>query len=90
MEFPKTVPREDMDLFLKECRLAGLDITRFKTVDKIQIGERTQWLVLYQLAGDEWEGVGLDVQTTNGGVKLYMPDDFQNEERRRGRYGNRP
>lgn len=54
MEFPKTVPREDMDLFLKECRLAGLDITRFKTVDKIQIGERTQWLVLYQLAGDEW------------------------------------
>lgn len=54
MEFPKTIPCEDMDLFLKECRLTGLDIVRFKTVKKIQIGERTQWLVLYQLAGDEW------------------------------------
>ncbi|MFK7848275.1 MAG: DUF4097 domain-containing protein [Rhodothermales bacterium] len=28
------------------------------------------------LAGDEWEGEGLDVKTTNGGVKLEIPDGY--------------
>lgn len=28
------------------------------------------------LTGDEWQGVGLDVRTTNGGVKIDVPDHY--------------
>ena len=28
------------------------------------------------LTGDTWEGAGLDVTTTNGGVRLRIPDDY--------------
>jgi len=33
--------------------------------------------VQVQLAGSEWRGQGLDVQTTNGGVTLTVPDDYK-------------
>jgi hypothetical protein len=39
-------------------------------------GRTTNGGLNIELSGNEWEGVGLDVQTTNGGVKLYVPDDF--------------
>ncbi|HEX9203840.1 MAG TPA: DUF4097 family beta strand repeat-containing protein [Vicinamibacteria bacterium] len=29
-----------------------------------------------RLAGSEWQGQGLDIQTTNGGVTLTVPDDY--------------
>lgn len=32
-----------------------------------------------ELAGDQWEGEGLDVETRNGGVKLEMSEDYSAE-----------
>jgi len=32
-----------------------------------------------ELAGDHWEGAGLDAQTTNGGVKMIVPEDYSAE-----------
>jgi DUF4097 and DUF4098 domain-containing protein YvlB len=29
-----------------------------------------------ELAGDRWQGVGLDVETVNGGVTVYVPSDY--------------
>ena len=31
------------------------------------------------LGGDRWDGTGLDVQTSNGGVKLSIPDPYNAE-----------
>ena len=39
-------------------------------------GETTNGGVTVELTGDEWDGDGLDVETTNGGVKIYVPDDY--------------
>jgi hypothetical protein len=35
--------------------------------------------VFVQLSGSRWQGAGLDVQTTNGGVRLLLPSDFSAE-----------
>lgn len=32
--------------------------------------------VTADLAGDKWNGAGLDVRTTNGGVRLYIPSSY--------------
>jgi hypothetical protein len=32
-----------------------------------------------ELAGDHWEGAGLDAQTTNGGVKMVVPENYSAE-----------
>ena len=39
-------------------------------------GQTTNGGLTVELTGDSWEGEGLDVKTTNGGVKLYIPDDY--------------
>lgn len=39
-------------------------------------GETTNGGVTVELTGSAWEGDGLDVETTNGGVKIYVPDDY--------------
>lgn len=39
-------------------------------------GETTNGGVTVELAGNEWDGEGLDVRTTNGGVKIYVPEDY--------------
>jgi len=39
-------------------------------------GQTTNGGVDVTLAGTEWDGEGLDVQTTNGGVKLAVPEDY--------------
>ena len=39
-------------------------------------GETTNGGVTVELTGSEWDGDGLDVETTNGGVKIYVPDDY--------------
>jgi hypothetical protein len=39
-------------------------------------GETTNGGVDVTLGGTEWAGEGLDVQTTNGGVKLSVPEDY--------------
>ncbi len=39
-------------------------------------GETTNGGLKIELAGDSWNGVGLDVETTNGGVKLLLPEDY--------------
>ncbi|NIR43145.1 MAG: DUF4097 domain-containing protein [Gemmatimonadetes bacterium] len=39
-------------------------------------GRTTNGGLRVELAGDRWEGRGLDVRTTNGGVKLYVPDGY--------------
>ena len=35
--------------------------------------------VVVQLSNNRWQGTGLDVQTTNGGVRLSVPSDFSAE-----------
>ena len=42
-------------------------------------GETTNGGVTVELTGDEWDGDGMDVRTTNGGVKIYVPDDYSAE-----------
>ena len=39
-------------------------------------GRTTNGGVDARLTGDTWEGEGLDLQTTNGGVRLRVPDDY--------------
>lgn len=39
-------------------------------------GRTTNGGVHVQLAGDRWEGSGLDVSTTNGGVRLIVPSNY--------------
>lgn len=39
-------------------------------------GETTNGGVTVDLRGDRWDGTGLDVQTTNGGVKMTLPDHY--------------
>ncbi len=40
-------------------------------------GRTTNGGIHVELDGDEWDGAGLDVQTTNGGVTMDIPDDFR-------------
>jgi len=39
-------------------------------------GETTNGGVTVELTGKAWKGNGLDVETTNGGVKIYVPDNY--------------
>jgi DUF4097 and DUF4098 domain-containing protein YvlB len=39
-------------------------------------GETTNGGVRVELAGDRWDGTGLDVQTHNGGIRITMPKDY--------------
>jgi putative adhesin len=40
------------------------------------VGRTTNGGLHIELAGDSWDGEGLDVQTTNGGVTLRVPPDY--------------
>jgi hypothetical protein len=42
-------------------------------------GSTTNGSLTVELVGDEWQGAGMDVQTTNGGLKLMIPDDYNAE-----------
>ena len=42
-------------------------------------GTTTNGGVSVELTGDAWDGAGLDVRTTNGGVKIYVPDHYSAE-----------
>ncbi len=42
-------------------------------------GRTTNGGLKIQLSGDRWDGEGLDVRTTNGGIVLVLPDDFNAE-----------
>jgi hypothetical protein len=39
-------------------------------------GRTTNGGVEAELTGDTWEGAGLDLETTNGGVRLRVPEDY--------------
>jgi len=39
-------------------------------------GRTTNGGIEATLAGDTWEGAGLDLRTTNGGVRLRLPEDY--------------
>jgi len=39
-------------------------------------GRTTNGGLQVRLVGDRWEGAGLDVETTNGGVTLQVPEDY--------------
>src|SRR5690606_18099859 len=39
-------------------------------------GGTTNGGLTISLSGDTWEGEGLDVQTTNGGVRVRLPEDY--------------
>ncbi len=51
----------------------GVSLTR--VAGDVQ-GRTTNGGVEVRLAGSEWQGQGLDIQTTNGGVTLTVPDDY--------------
>ena len=42
-------------------------------------GETTNGGVLVDLAGDHWDGIGLDIQTRNGGIRLVLPKGYSAE-----------
>lgn len=42
-------------------------------------GHTTNGGLSVELTGNEWEGEGLHVETTNGGVKLHVPEDYSAE-----------
>ena len=39
-------------------------------------GRTTNGGLHIELTGDKWDGRGLDVQTTNGGISVRVPDDY--------------
>jgi hypothetical protein len=39
-------------------------------------GRTTNGGVEARLSGDSWEGTGLDLETTNGGIRLRVPEDY--------------
>lgn len=39
-------------------------------------GSTTNGGLRVELSGNRWDGAGLDVRTTNGGVKIYVPEDY--------------
>lgn len=39
-------------------------------------GRTTNGGLNIELSGEGWEGAGLDVRTTNGAVKVYLPEDY--------------
>src|SRR6266851_5341002 len=42
-------------------------------------GETTNGGMTIDLTGDRWDGMGLDVTTTNGGIKLTLPERYSAE-----------
>jgi hypothetical protein len=42
-------------------------------------GRTTNGGLKIQLSGSRWDGAGLDVATTNGGITFVLPDDFNAE-----------
>jgi DUF4097 and DUF4098 domain-containing protein YvlB len=42
-------------------------------------GETTNGGVTVRLDGDRWEGAGLDVETRNGGIRMFVPDRYSAE-----------
>ncbi len=42
-------------------------------------GHTTNGGLKIRLSGNEWDGAGLDVRTTNGGITFVIPDDFNAE-----------
>lgn len=42
-------------------------------------GRATNGGVIVELSGDRWQGAGLDVRTTNGGVRVSMPSNYSAE-----------
>lgn len=89
VSYEVSVPR-DIDLDL-EARNGGIGIEgvhgtlRFATVNGgVHLasvagdvrGETRNGGLHVELAGKAWDGQGLDVQTTNGGVHLDVPDDY--------------
>jgi DUF4097 and DUF4098 domain-containing protein YvlB len=42
-------------------------------------GETTNGGLMIDLAGDRWDGAGLDVETRNGGIRLTVPKDYSAE-----------
>jgi hypothetical protein len=56
-----------------ETRNGGITLT---DVSGDVRGRTTNGGVTVRLAGDRWDGSGLDVQTTNGGVTLHIPEAY--------------
>jgi hypothetical protein len=42
-------------------------------------GRATNGGVVVDIAGDRWQGAGLDVRTTNGGVRVTLPSNYSGE-----------
>lgn len=89
VSFRVSVPRET-DLSLRTLN-GGIGITRvtgtleFRAVNGgvslVDVagdvsGSTTNGGLTVELIGSEWEGEGLDVKTTNGGVRLAIPDGY--------------
>ena len=86
------VPRKnDLDLHASNGGISIVDVTgnmRFDTTNggvKLQDiggrvnGETRNGGLNVTLSGDRWDGEGLDVETSNGGVTLSLPDNYNAE-----------
>jgi len=62
--------RGDLDL---ETRNGGINLD--DVAGNVR-GRTTNGGVEADLSGDTWEGTGLDLETTNGGVRLRIPEDY--------------
>ncbi len=89
VSFQITVPRRhDLDLTAKNggISISGVDGSiKFTTVNGgislkevagDVLGRTTNGGVTVKLDGSSWRGSGLDVATTNGGVKLMLPENY--------------
>lgn len=92
VSFELYVPNEsDMDLEANNGGISVEEVTgniRFETlnggvhlagVGGDVTGHTTNGGIRVDLTGTEWTGDGLDVETTNGGVKIIVPEDYSAE-----------
>lgn len=70
MNFPETIPRDDMDLFLNECRLAGAQYFADKRRRRVLLRFEESW-VLYMRYNDSYR------------VKEALPDRLTTEMKRK-------
>jgi hypothetical protein len=89
VSFEVDVPRTAM--IALHARNGGISIADFRGTAKFETrnggvtlgdvagdirGETTNGGVTVNLAGDHWDGAGLDVETHNGGVRLSVPSNY--------------
>ncbi len=56
------------------CEVREMTLSADRSV--IRVNGRTNGGLNITLTGKRWQGAGLDARTTNGGVRMYIPEDY--------------